>query len=488
MVSGGTEARSLLLGLASGGVELIGSGSGPLAPGAANLASATSVAVLGASTITNTGSSVITGDLDLYPGTSVTGSPTVSGATNIANATAHLAQTDTLAAYTDLQGRTPTKPVNTTLSSATLTAGVYPYSSSASLTGTLTLNGSATDVFIFQIASTLTTASASSVVLTGGALPQNVFWAVGSSATLGTTTDFQGTIIAQASVTDNGGATVEGRLMALTGAVTLNNTTVTNSVSVATAGTSISAFPATSLTGGALLISVDGGSPQPIILGTDHTGAAIATDIQTQMRALFPSNPSYSGFTATYNNLTGLYTLSSGTTGLGSSVVVKKISDDVTLKLGVTSGGVENAGTISTAGTSVSAGTPATTTSVSDTLVLNLNGDGVRVITLGTNLTGAATAADIQAKVRALTAITGGNQSAYNNFTAVFSSGVYTLTSGTVGTGSTVVVSGTSNVFSLLLGPTYGGVELTGVAGTSQITFNTARYTGEIINFIKIGV
>lgn len=200
---------------------------GPVIP-APLLASASSYGTLAATTITNTGATVITGNLGLFPGTSVTGAPTVTGTSNVANTAAQVAQRDALAAYTALAAMTPTKPVNTTLSSATLTAGVYPYSSSASLTGTLTLSGSATDVFVFQIASTLTTATSSHVALSG-VLPQNVFWQVGSSATLGTSSTLNGTIIANTSITVDG-ATVHGQLIALNGAITISAIALITSV------------------------------------------------------------------------------------------------------------------------------------------------------------------------------------------------------------------------------------------------------------------
>jgi hypothetical protein len=134
------------------------------------------------------------------------------------------------AAYTTAAGETPFTTVAAgTLGGMTLVPGVYQSASALSLTGTVTLDGGgdADAVFIFQAGSTLTTAGASSVVLTGGTQACNVFWQVGSSATLGTTTTFNGTILAQTSVTLDTGATVTGRLQAQTGAVTLDGNTVT---------------------------------------------------------------------------------------------------------------------------------------------------------------------------------------------------------------------------------------------------------------------
>jgi hypothetical protein len=189
-------------------------------------------AVLGATTVTNTGSSVLTGNVGLYPGTSITGFPpgTASGTITAADSASHLAQNAALAAYnaaqalsgaTDLSGQD--------LGGMTLVAGVYKFSSSAQLTGTLTLDGqgNANAKWTFQIGSTLTTASASSVVLTNSGNAGNVLFAVGSSATLGTTTTMRGNITAQSNITMNTGATLSGSAVALTGAVTLDTNTVT---------------------------------------------------------------------------------------------------------------------------------------------------------------------------------------------------------------------------------------------------------------------
>jgi hypothetical protein len=197
-----------------------------------NLGTATSFAVLGGSTITNTGPSVISGDIGLSPGTSITGFPPgvqSRGATDLTNAVALQAKNDTTAAYLDAAGRTPFTTAPSDLGGSTLSPGVYQASSAMALTGSLTLNGggNADAVFIFQAGSTLITASGSTVVLENGAQACNVFWQVGSSATLGTSSSFVGTILALTSATLNTGATLQGRVLARNGAVTLDSNTIT---------------------------------------------------------------------------------------------------------------------------------------------------------------------------------------------------------------------------------------------------------------------
>ena len=196
-----------------------------------NLGTATPFAVLAGSTITNTGSSVISGDIGLSPGTAITGFPPGvqgSGVTDTTNATALDAENDTTAAYLDAAGRTPFTVAPSDLGGSTLSPGVYQSTTSMSLTGTVTLNGGGNTaaVFIFQAGSTLTTASGSDVVLENGAQACNVFWQVGSSATVGTTSDFAGTILALTSATLDTGATVNGRVLARNGAVTLDDNTI----------------------------------------------------------------------------------------------------------------------------------------------------------------------------------------------------------------------------------------------------------------------
>ncbi|GEM_PF-1143144 len=211
-----------------------------LAATAPSLGTAANFAVLGYSTVTCTGPSIITGDLGVSPGSAVTGFPVpcivVGGVIHAADAVAFQARLDAQAAYTALVAPAQACTLDLTgqdLGGMTLGPGVYCFSTSAQLTGTLNLVGGGP--WIFQIGSTLTTASGSSVVVDGKTSGCNpgVFWAVGSSATLGTTTQFQGTIIAVASDTLTTGANVSGGVFALNGAVTLdtNNVSACNSAS-----------------------------------------------------------------------------------------------------------------------------------------------------------------------------------------------------------------------------------------------------------------
>jgi type VI secretion system secreted protein VgrG len=198
------------------------------------LGTSQSFTVLGGSAVTNTGPTAITGNLGVSPGSSVTGFPpgiVAGGSIHAADSVAAQAQTDLTNAYNIAAGT----PCNTDLTGQnlgglTLTPGVYCFSSSAALTGTLTLNlqGNPNAFFLFKIGSTLTTASASSVVLinaAGASCIPNLFWQVGSSATLGTGSSFQGNILALTSITLTTGANIAGRLLARNGAVTLDTNT-----------------------------------------------------------------------------------------------------------------------------------------------------------------------------------------------------------------------------------------------------------------------
>ncbi len=198
-------------------------------------------AVLAGSTVTNTGPSIVNGDLGVSPGTAVTGFPPgiVSGTMHLNDGIAQTAQSDLTTAYNTLVVMTPTTNLtDQDLGGMTLAPGVYFFASAAQLTGALTLSGIGD--FVFQIGSTLTTASASSVLTINGADGCDVYWQVGSSATLGTATAFEGSILAQASITLTTGANIlDGRALARDGAVTMDTNTIDSCVVVpapATAG------------------------------------------------------------------------------------------------------------------------------------------------------------------------------------------------------------------------------------------------------------
>ena len=205
------------------------------------LGTAGNFSVLGGSTVTNTGSSVIDqGDVGVSPGSAITGFPpglvVPPYTTHAADAVSDQAQSDLTTAYNAAVGLPPTQDLTgQNLGGLTLLPGVYFFSSSAQLTGTLTLNnqGDPNAQFVFQIGSTLTTASNSSVLtINGGSMPGcAVIWQVGSSATLGTGTAFEGHILALTSITMTMGTTIlDGSALARNGAVTLDDNSITNCV------------------------------------------------------------------------------------------------------------------------------------------------------------------------------------------------------------------------------------------------------------------
>jgi len=196
-------------------------------------ADATNFAVIAGSAITNTGATIITGDLGLSPGSSIGGFPPgiLNGTQHINDPIANQAKLDLTATYNDIAGRTCTDIVTLSgnIGGLTLTPGLYKSTSSLSISsGDLTFDakGNANAIFIIQIASSLTTTSGRKVILSGGASASNIFWQVGSSATFGTTSVFKGTIMAMQSITFNTGATLDGKAFARTGAVTMAGNTI----------------------------------------------------------------------------------------------------------------------------------------------------------------------------------------------------------------------------------------------------------------------
>ena len=202
-------------------------GSGSSTQTAPALGAAGGFAVLGGSTVTSTGATALTGDLGVSPGTAVVGFPpgTLTGSMQAGTPASAQAMADLITAYNNAKGKT-NSPVTVAgnIGGRTLSPGLYKSTSSLAISsGDLTLDaqGNGDGVFIFQIASTLTTTPGRKVILSGGAKSSNVFWQVGSSATLGTTSEFKGTIMANQSITLDTGASLNGRALARIGAVTL---------------------------------------------------------------------------------------------------------------------------------------------------------------------------------------------------------------------------------------------------------------------------
>jgi Ice-binding-like len=203
--------------------------------GAVPLSSAATFEILAGSTVTNTGPTIIIGgDLGLSPGSAVTGFPpgalTSPAAMHVTDPTAAQAQLDLTTAYLYTAGLPGGSVLPGDMSGLTFTPGLYKTSSTVMLSaGNVTLDalGDVNAVFIFQVASTLTTIGSTQVVLAGGAQAKNVFWQTGSSATLGTNSVFRGTIMALQSITLQTGATFQGRALARNGAVTLDSNAVT---------------------------------------------------------------------------------------------------------------------------------------------------------------------------------------------------------------------------------------------------------------------
>ena len=189
-------------------------------------------AILAGTTITNTGTTSINGNVGLFPGTAFTGkeSASVNGDLQLAKASALKAKNDLITAYTDADERKNVTRIPTELGGTTLTPGTYDSGSGTfEITGNLTLDsqGDPNAVFIFKTASTLVTASGSSVTSINSAQTCQAIWKVGSSATLGTNSSIVGHIVALTSITANTGAKVQGQLLARNGAVTLDSNNIT---------------------------------------------------------------------------------------------------------------------------------------------------------------------------------------------------------------------------------------------------------------------
>ena len=212
---------------------MLGSQSAQAIGTAVDLGTAGSYSVLAGQSVSNTGPSKLGADLGVNPGTALTGFPPGEVLGNVHATDAHSlqAQSDLTIAYNALAAQADDSQITADLGGQTLTPGVYEATSTAGLTGTLSLDaeGDPDSVFIFQVGSALTTAPNSTVALLNGAQACNVFWQIGSSATLDTDTSFVGSILALTSITINTASTVDGRALARNGSVTLDSNTFTNS-------------------------------------------------------------------------------------------------------------------------------------------------------------------------------------------------------------------------------------------------------------------
>src|SRR5207249_3158364 len=256
------------------------------------LGSATTFGVLASSTVTSTGDTTVNGDLGVSPGTAVTGTMKVTGMIHAGDPTAAQAQGDLTTAYNDAAGRAVGAiAVAGNLGGLTLTPGLYKSTSSLEISsGDLTLDaqGDATAVFIFQMASTFITTVGRQVILSGGAKAANIYWQVGSSATLGSISVVKGNILALASITLQTGATLEGRALARTGAVTLDSNTVG--------------------------LGVASDTTPPTVSSTDPVNAATGVAINRKIAAAFSESMDPSTITTT------TFTLKQGATPVAGSV------------------------------------------------------------------------------------------------------------------------------------------------------------------------
>jgi hypothetical protein len=263
------------------------------------LGTAGNFAVLAGSAVTNTGPSVISGSIGLAPGSAVSGFPpgiVLDGTTQVANGVALQAKNDLVTAYNDAAGRSSTETVAGDLAGQTLTPGVYSSASTLGLSGQLTLDaqGNPNAVFIFQAGSSLIVGSGSQVNLIGGAQACDVYWQVGSSATIGTSSAFVGNILALTSITMTTGATLQGSALARNGAVTLDTNTITRATCAAPSGGG-SSTTSTTTSGGGSSGTSGSGAPGTVGGGTTQssTGASGPTGASTpkQPTAKKPKHP-----------------------------------------------------------------------------------------------------------------------------------------------------------------------------------------------------
>ncbi|WP_375482188.1 ice-binding family protein [uncultured Jatrophihabitans sp.] len=336
-------------------------GSAAAAGAQVDLGTVAAYSVLGGQTVTNTGPSRLNNDLGVSPGTAITGFPPgrTAGATHAADAPAEQAQSDLTIAYNDAAGRAKTASVAGDLVGRTLTSGVYNSTGPLSLSGTLTLNGQGDPnaVFIFQVASTLITASASYINMINGAQACNVFWQVGSSATLGTASVFRGSILALTSISVTTDTVVQGRALARNGAVTLDNDTFTSpacgtTVEATPSTTTASVTPSTTATGGTATVTATvtgAGSP---------TGTVVFTSGGTQVGSAPVDSTGHATVTIPAGDRAGTKTITATYTGSTTLLPSTSRPTSLTVRAAPSSGSSTSPGSPGVTGGGTSPGTP----------------------------------------------------------------------------------------------------------------------------------
>lgn len=352
--------------LVTSGVLLVNQPTGA-AEAPVGLGTAGSFSVLAGAGVTNTGPTTVNGDLGTCPTPAITGFPpgVVNGATHANDAVACGAKSDLTTAYNDAAGRAPTTtfPAATELGGMTLAPGVYKSPTSFAITGPLTLDGQGdpSAVFIFQAGSTLITAVNSSVVPINGAQACNVFWQIGSSATLGVGSTFLGTIMALTDISANTNATIQGRLLARNGAVTLDS----NTVSAPTCTAPPTTVPATTTTAATTTTSAAATTTvaTTTTLATTATTEAPAVTDTTSPSAVTSTPSATASSTTSTTRLAAGTALPAGTTGRGSGRSASRTGTGATagaagsgVRLGTTAGAGGSGTSLTGTGTGTGSG------------------------------------------------------------------------------------------------------------------------------------
>jgi hypothetical protein len=305
-----------------------------------SLGAATAFAVLAGTTVTNTGLTTVNGDLGVSPGTAVTGFPpgqVVNGTIHANDGPAVAAHSDLVLAYNDTVGRPTTNIVSEVLGGTTKTSGVYGSTSGTfDITGTLTLDaqGDPNAVFIFQTLTTVITAASSAVNLVNGAQSCNVFWQVGSSATLGANSVLRGSLLAFTSITVGAGLQIDGRALAINGAVTLGLDAITRPT-CASGALSVS-VPATANLGSAPPDGTVSAHLGPVTV-TDTRSPATATWTATVVATNFVTGTGSAAETISNVNVTYWSGMATSTTGPGTFTSGQPTSADAqTINVGRT--------------------------------------------------------------------------------------------------------------------------------------------------------